>query len=216
MVTTASAQQIRDDFDAIAAVTPRRELLGPHEEWLLTNLPPARGTVLEIGCGVGTLARRLAREFERVVAIDFSEGMIREARRRTAGDEVEYVCADLFEWLREHPEAYDCIVSVSTLHHVDLAPAVEQMVRALKPGGRLLILDLLDRKGVLVNAAAFIAARLRDLVTHRIAWKLRRAYWRHGRNERYLTLDEVRRAVPPGAHVRAHLLWRYSVIWDKK
>ena len=215
MPTTASAQQIRDDFDAIAAATPRRELLGPYEEWLLKNLPPARGTVLEVGCGVGTLARRLAREFERVVAIDFSEGMIREARRRTGDDNVEFVCVDLFEWLREHQEAYDCIVSVSTLHHVDLQPALEQMARALKPDGRLLILDLLDRKGVFVNAAAFVAARLRDLVRHRIAWNLRRAYWRHGRNERYLTLDEVRRAVPPGARVREHLLWRYSVIWDR-
>ena len=215
MPTSASADQIREDFDTIAAVTPHGEHLGPYEAWLLTSLPAGRGTVLEVGCGVGNLARRLAAAFERVVAIDFSEGMISEARRRSTDDAVEYVCADLFEWLREHPDAYDCIVSVGTLHHVDLGPALEQMALALKPGGRLLILDLLSRKGLVINAFAWVVARLREGFTRGIAWKLRRAFWRHGRNERYLTLEEVRGAALPGARVKEHLLFRYSIIWDK-
>src|SRR5436190_7017659 len=215
MPTTAAPHQIREDFDTIAAVTPRAEHLGPYEEWLLKNLPRARGMVLEVGCGVGNLARRLASEFERVVAIDFSEGMISEARRRTANGAVEYVCADLFEWLKEHPGAYDCIVSVATLHHVDLGRALEQMALALKPGGRLLVLDLLSRKGFVINAVAWVVAQLRGVLMGRIAWKLRRAFWRHGRNERYLTLEEVREAALPGSRVREHLLFRYSIVWDK-
>jgi SAM-dependent methyltransferase len=215
MPTTAAPHQIREDFDAIAAVTPRTEHLGPYEEWLLTNLPPTRGTVLEVGCGVGRLARRLAGEFERVVAIDFSEGMISEAKRRTADGAVDYVCADLFEWLKEHPDWYDCIVSVGTLHHVDLGRALEQMARALKAGGRLIVLDLLERKGFVINAFAWVVARLRDVLERRIAWKLRRAFWRHGRHERYLTLEEVREAVLPGSRVRERLLFRYSIVWDK-
>ena len=215
MPTTAPPHQIREDFDAIAVVTPHGEHLGPYEEWLLTNLPPARGTVLEVGCGVGNLARRLAVEFERVVAIDFYEGMISEARRRSPDEAVEYVCADLFEWLKEHPGAYDCIVSVATLHHVDLGRALEQMALALEPGGRLLVLDLLERKGLLINSIAWVVARLRDVLMGRIAWKLRRAFWRHGRNERHLTLEEVRGAALPGTRVKEHLLFRYSIIWDK-
>jgi SAM-dependent methyltransferase len=215
MPTTAAPHQIREDFDAIAAVTPRTEHLGPYEEWLLANLPPARGTVLEVGCGVGNLARRLADEFEHVVAIDFSAGMISEARRRAASGKVEYVCVDLFEWLKEHPSAYDCIVSVGTLHHVDLGRALEQMALALAPGGRLIVLDLLARKGLLINAVAWVVARLRDVLLRRVSWKLRREFWRHGRNERYLTLEEVRQAALPGSRVREHLLFRYSIVWDK-
>ena len=215
MPTSASADQIREDFDTIAAVAPHGEHLGPYEEWLLTNLPAGRGTVLEVGCGVGNLARRLAAAFKRVVAIDFSEGMISEARRRAVNGKIEYICVDLFEWLKEHPAAYDCIVSVGTLHHVDLGRALEQMALALKPGGRLLILDLLSRKGLVINAFAWVVARLREGFTRGIAWKLRRAFWRHGRNERYLTLEEVRGAALPGARVKEHLLFRYSIIWDK-
>jgi len=48
-----------------------------------------------------------------------------------------------------------------------------------------------------------------------VTWKLRRAFWRHGRNERYLTLEEVRQAALPGSRVGEHLLFRYSIVWDK-
>ena len=100
MPTTASALQIQSDFDAIARLVPDGDRLGPHEDWLLRNLPPGRGTVLEIGCGVGHLSRRLTAAFDRVVAIDLAVVMIAEAKRRTGDNApIEYVCADMFDWL---------------------------------------------------------------------------------------------------------------------
>ncbi|HYU24413.1 MAG TPA: class I SAM-dependent methyltransferase, partial [Thermoanaerobaculia bacterium] len=126
---------------------------------------------------------------------------------------IEFVCADMFDWLRSHADTYDCIVTIGTLHHVDLGEALREMALALKPGGRLLVLDLLSRRNPVVNAVAF-ALGFRSTTP----WRLRRAYWRHGRNETYLTIGEVERAAReqlPGAHVRAHLLFRYSIIWDK-
>lgn len=215
MPTTASAAVIRGDFDAIARLTPESDRPGPCEEWLLKQLPSRRGSALEIGCGVGRLARRLASAFDGVTAIDFSEGMIAEATRRDDAS-VEFVCVDMFEWLRPRRDTYDCIVTVATLHHMDLASALREIASALKPGGTLLVIDLLHRsgwRGFFVNAVAWVVS-LRTTAP----WKLRRAYWRHGRNETYLTLDDVERVVReelPGARVRAHLLWRYSVAWQK-
>src|SRR5438067_12390371 len=142
MPTIASPAEIRDDFDAMAPLMPER--LGPHEAWLLSRLPRGRGSALEIGCGAGTVARRLAQSFDRVAAIDFSPAMIEEAKRRTSSP-IDFVCADLFDWLGDHRHAYDCIVTVSTLHHVDLAAALRAMALSLKPGGRLLILDVMSR-----------------------------------------------------------------------
>lgn len=208
MPTTASPAEIRAEFDAMAPLMPDR--LGPAEEWLLGQLPRGGGTALEVGCGIGTMARRLALSFERVIAIDFSPAMIAEAKRRTPS--IDFVCADLFDWLRDHPDAYHCIVSVSTLHHVDLGDALRAMARSLKPGGRLLVLDLMHRRNPIVNAAALVAG------FRFTGWKLRRAFWRHGRNERYLTIGEAARTAAealPGARVREHLLWRYSIVWDK-
>src|SRR4029079_8544538 len=86
--------------------------------WLLGQLPRGGGTALEVGCGIGTMARRLASSFERVIAFGFSPSMIAEAQRRAPS--IDFVCADLFDWLRDHPDAYDCVVSISTLHHVAL------------------------------------------------------------------------------------------------
>src|SRR6266849_10158239 len=183
MPTTASAPQVRNDFDVIARLIPRTDHLGPHEGWLLENLPSGRGTALEIGCGVGHLARRLSSAFDRVVAIDFSVGMIAEARQRTAGlFPIEFARADMFDWLRRSPNTYDCIVTVATLHHVDLRPALRAISVSLKPGGRLLVLDLFRRSGlrnVLINGAAFVVTRVREMVAFRgtAPCKLRRAYW---------------------------------------
>jgi SAM-dependent methyltransferase len=224
MPTIASPPQIREDFDVIADLSPERPTPGPHEGWLLANLPAHRETLLEVGCGVGNLSRRLANVFAKIVAIDFSPGMIAEARRRTGPDlPIDYVCTDMFDWLAANPDTYDCIVSVATLHHVDLAAALLAMSRSLKTGGRLLVLDLYDRRGwrnVLLNGLAWPVAIARELLLNRgmMPWQLRRAYWRHGRNETYLSLPDVERVVHtqlPGAEVRGHLLWRYSISWNK-
>ena len=192
-----------------------RDRLRPHDRWLLKRLPAGRGIALEIGCGVGHLARRLVADFDNVVAIDFSEGMIAEARRRTSeGTPIEYSCADMFAWLPRFHNRYDCIVTVGTLHHVDLKSALREMALALKPGGTLLVSDLLDRGGwryLLLNVVAHAVARVREAFVFRgmMPWKLRTAYWRHGRDETYLTLDEVERAAReqlPGSQVQGHLL----------
>ena len=208
MPTTATPAEIRDDFDAMAPLMPDR--LGPHEAWLLAQLPRGRGAALEIGCGAGTVSRRLAQSFDGVTAIDVSPAMIAEAKRRVPS--IAFVCADLFDWLRDHANTYDCIVTISTLHHVDLADALPAIARSLRPGGRLLALDVMHRHNPLLDAVAFA------LGFRFTSWKLRQAFRRHGRNETYLTIGEARRVARrelPGAKVDAHLIWRYSIVWDK-
>jgi 2-polyprenyl-3-methyl-5-hydroxy-6-metoxy-1,4-benzoquinol methylase len=96
MPTTASTREIQNDFDAIAQLTPGGDHPGPLDRWLLAQLSGG-GTVLEIGCGIGGLSRRLAATFARVVAIDFSQGMIDEARSRAGQTSIEFHCADMFE-----------------------------------------------------------------------------------------------------------------------
>lgn len=221
MPTHAPTNQIRAEFDAIARLMPQHGPLGPYESWLLDRLPARRDAALEIGCGVGNLTRLLARTFAQTVAIDLAPGMIEEARRRTsAAERVDYVCADMFEWLADKDTAYDCIVSVGTLHHVDLPSALSAMRRALRPGGRLLIVDLCSRTGWrrLLDPIAWVAGGLRNVSRGAFSWRLRTAYRRHGANETYLTRSEVAtiaRAQLPGAEVRERLLWRYTLVWER-
>ena len=55
--------------------------------------------------------------------------------------------------------------------------------------------------------------RLREPAEVRAAWD------KHGRHNTYLTLSEIRTTcadILPGASVARHLLWRYSIIWNKE
>jgi hypothetical protein len=48
--------------------------------------------------------------------------------------------------------------------------------------------------------------------------RIREAWAEHGRHDTYLTLAQVHKVCAemlPGAEVRKHLLWRYSIIWKK-
>jgi len=61
----------------------QRILIGPATERLL-KLQPGE-LVLEIACGNGVFARRLAQLGAQVIAIDFSENLLDQARKRTIG-----------------------------------------------------------------------------------------------------------------------------------
>lgn len=167
MPTRASAAEIRADFDTIAALTPPDDALGPYEGWLLASLPESRELAVDVGCGAGHLTRRLARLFARVTGIDFSTGMIEQARRRSAGSgNIEFIHGDLFAHLPAFRDRCDCAVSVATLHHVDLRAALLAMAAALKSGGKLLVIDLVDRSGwryLPINAVAWLVSRLRGV-----------------------------------------------------
>jgi len=217
MPTNASVAQLRAEFDAIARLSAQVHRPAPGEDWVIANLPGRRGKLLEIGCGVGDLARRMAGAFDQVTGIDLSPGMIAEATRRNPS--IELACSDMFDWLATSPEAYDCIVSVATLHHVDLSGALRAMADGLAPGGTLLVVDLCDRRGwrhLPINAIAWLVSKVRE---RRSTKQLRDAYLSHGENETYLTLRQAREIaerVLSGARVQGHLLWRYSIAWTKR
>jgi len=94
-----------------------------------------RGTVLENGCGVGMYVEKLAEHGGTVVGLEYDFARAREARARNphivnaAGEALPF------------PEAtFDLILSHEVIEHVaDDADAVREMVRALKPGGRIVL-----------------------------------------------------------------------------
>jgi 2-polyprenyl-3-methyl-5-hydroxy-6-metoxy-1,4-benzoquinol methylase len=208
------ADEVRRDFDRIArAGAAHADALGPHEAALLDLVPPC-AVALDAGCGSGAVARRLAARCRRVEAVDLSPEMIRVARERSAAHpNIEYHLGDVRDWL-DGDEQYDCITSMAVLHHMDAHDVVPRMARALRPGGLLLLVDVLDRSGwrhVPLNAAAWLLKRRRS-------FELRRAWDDHGQGETYLTIGQARALfgeLLPGAEVRGHLLWRYSVVWRK-
>lgn len=103
-----------------------------------------RPRILAVGCRDGVLATRLAQGGARVTALDASAGMLAAAHRRAraAGVEVDLVGGDAGN-LPFPTGQFDCVVSVATLCFVDNPRrAIREMVRVLKPGGRLIFGEL--------------------------------------------------------------------------
>jgi SAM-dependent methyltransferase len=209
---------VASDFDTIASLTPRARL-APHAAWLLRQIPRCHD-LLDAGCGLGLTTSIAAQRAAHVTGIDLSPVMIARARR-DYGDRATFEVADFLDYLAARPASFDCIISLAALHHVDAATALPLMASALRSGGTLLILDILDRDGIVnlpLNALAAAMSVLRRVV-RRQWWsrKLHAAWNAHGSGERYESADTLPRLarVLPGARIRRHLIWRYSLIWTK-
>jgi SAM-dependent methyltransferase len=107
---------------------------------VLAQLPHHCERVLDVGCGAGFFAEKLAKRATEVVALDESPVMIRSARQATPGN-VTCVEADVMQTPLPS-ESYDAITSISVLHHLPLEEALCRFSDALRPGGVLVAISL--------------------------------------------------------------------------
>lgn len=115
---------------------------------LLRETVPPPGPVLDVGCGTGLLAWRLTEVGYRVVGLEPSTGMLKEAG--TFPDALEERAGAAFlqgdgTRLPFRDGSFPAVVSVATLHHV-VDPAavrsvIQEMVRVTAPGGAAVIWD---------------------------------------------------------------------------
>ena len=141
----ASAARKARFWDRIAlkyAANPIADLAG-YEFTLrqVEDLLTADQDVLEIGCGTGTTALRLAPFTRRLLATDVSAGMIAIAREKLAAQSVpqlSFAVADAEEPVAA-PGEFDAVLAFNLLHLVtDLDRTLQLAVRALRPGGLLI------------------------------------------------------------------------------
>jgi demethylmenaquinone methyltransferase / 2-methoxy-6-polyprenyl-1,4-benzoquinol methylase len=148
------ATQVRGMFDRIAGVYDVMNsamTAGLHHQWRQRAVERAEvgpgADALDVCCGTGDLALELRRQIGpdgRVVGCDFSEPMLELARQKSGeqGLPVEFGWADALE-LPYRDASFDAVtIGFGARNLADLDRGLSEMARVLRPGGRLVILEI--------------------------------------------------------------------------
>jgi ubiquinone/menaquinone biosynthesis C-methylase UbiE len=140
---TADQSTVRAGYDRWAAVydhdgNPLQALEGPV---VRSAVGDVRGlAVLDLGCGTGRHSLWLAGAGATVTAVDFSDGMLAEARKKPGADAVRWLAHDLHRPLPFADGTFDLVVSGLVLEHLrQLDEFFAEARRVLKAGGRAVV-----------------------------------------------------------------------------
>ena len=216
---------IEADFDRLALLDDEGWTANNHyHEFLLKHVPANCQNALEIGCGTGAFARLLAARCQHVIGIDLSAEMIRVARSRSSWFEnLEFELADAMSW-KFAQSHFEFICSIATLHHLEQRQLLPKIKDALKPGGVFVLLDLVASSGITERMLDVIglgvSSGLRLIHNRRLQPppEVRKAWEQHGKHDHYSTIKQMQTLadeILPGASVKRHLLWRYTLVYRK-
>jgi ubiquinone/menaquinone biosynthesis C-methylase UbiE len=179
---------------------------------ILNAVPPGCRTALDVGCGDGLLAARLADRCAKVTGIDRDPPMIARARAQYPSG-ITFIEADFLAYPLE-TASFDFVCANTSLHHMDFTAALTTMARLLRPSGQLAVVGLAADKS--------LADRLAGAPGVPVALFYRAIYRKGESGAPIMDPDhswrEVRAAARetlPGVRYRRHLLWRYSLLWRK-
>lgn len=148
LVLRKRADVARSYFDALAGKFGRQYI--PGRSWkamgetMMNFVPPL--VVVDLGAGEGAVSQMLAQHAKEVIAVDNSEKMVaygRELAKEHGFKNLDYRLGDMEE-PPVNPGTVDVVLFSQALHHAQKPQrAVDAAFRLLKPGGKVIILDLL-------------------------------------------------------------------------
>jgi ubiquinone/menaquinone biosynthesis C-methylase UbiE len=131
----------------------------------VANILRGAARVLDVGCGAGHLSFALARTVGAIVASDLSADMLAavavEAKRRTLENLTTQRAS--VESLPFESASFDAVCTRFSAHHwTNLRRGVAEMRRVLKPGGRLIVIDVVAPESALLDTHLQTIELLRD------------------------------------------------------
>jgi ubiquinone/menaquinone biosynthesis C-methylase UbiE len=117
---------------------------------------PLENPVLEIGTGKGRFLVKLARHVRNITTVDISAEEQQAARLNAryfrVEDRIKFVLQDAAR-LPWPDQSFGAVATLNAMHHIrDFQPVLEEMLRVVKPGGKLMLADFSPRGWTLPSA----------------------------------------------------------------
>jgi ubiquinone/menaquinone biosynthesis C-methylase UbiE len=164
-------------YDAVAADYDRAfsDIRVRRDEWrwvserLEQSFPAnaARPRVLDIGCGNGALLEALSERIAAGVGVDASGPMIEHARRRTRGSPKLRFATVAGPELPFPDRSFELVTSFLSFRYLDWDPILREIRRVLVPGGRLWVVDMVEKPWSVTEARLVARSALNHLLGRR-------------------------------------------------
>ena len=156
-----SYDQVADLYDRVFADIGVRKT-----EWRYLDAHVPRGArLLDIGCGNGALLRKLADRLESGVGVDASREMTEKARAH-GGEKIafEVIAGPRLPFA---DRSFDVVLSLLSFRYLDWDPMMNEIRRVLRPGGRVIIVDMVTVPSRAHELPRVALDKLRQLLAHR-------------------------------------------------
>lgn len=147
------------DFDKIARTYDRLNRVmtfGFDRRWRKRAVSDLHGNVLDVACGTGDMCVELLKRGCTVTGVDLSEEMLAIAKQKTASANFQLSAfnfqlgnAEALPFAEGEFDAVTCAFGVRNFVHLE--QGLNEMLRVLKPGGRMIILELSTPDCALIN-----------------------------------------------------------------
>ncbi|HEX2926522.1 MAG TPA: class I SAM-dependent methyltransferase [Ruminiclostridium sp.] len=218
-------ETVKKDFNEISDIAePRWNHNNCYFGSLMKHVSEDCELILEIGCGKGELSNLLSKRSEHVIGVDLADRMIEKAISRYGYKNIDFICKNILD-MSFGENSFDVIITTATAHHLPYEWLLLFAKRHLRPGGKLIILDLYKSKtlsDMFFNIFAVVPNIFMNLVHNHSIQKddehSRDVWRRHGEHDTYMTLNEIRDLAEehlPGFKMKRKLFWRYLLVWGK-
>ena len=141
------SEKIDTTYDAVAPLYDETfediSVRADELRWLRRSLSDLRNpTLLDVGCGTGSFLRAIEDLVEKAQGVDLSAGMVAHAQKRSTASGKLSFCKIDGPQLPFADDSFDVVTSVLSFRYLDWDPIIAEILRVLKPGGRLFIIDM--------------------------------------------------------------------------